>query len=464
MTVSFPCVIDGSLKTVFVRGYHINPDSGEATSDLEWEDEYGKRVNHSVPINSDDVTTYFPIAAVQANIAAASDAGMVDRFRVTSERIVFDLWNSGVLTDAGNPNTYTVTTTRASIAKNIWTGEELAVNAPCRRKIFMGGTGIEIYEYANFSAYTRINDADLKNWSITGTSVVADGSLLDDSYSMSMNPGDTVYENRVITNAIKHYFGFRVRKISGDATGLTAKLIRTSVPATVWGTINLSAITDAWSWVGVESSAVSATDGTLIFTAANAVSFEVQYVQLTAGIAATAHRLPFIPGVGAGVVHAATNILSTSPATQGAQAYIARFAMYRHNLANTLQLYPPIFLGGTYCACQREANNLNPNIGGARPLVPIATMLADTVRVIALDWERPVENVCDHYLDGSFVSQAAMTTNFNYAGVHLGRNNTGTRWLNGEVSLIRANQRLSPSVHAAISYCLSPGTVVTYRA
>jgi hypothetical protein len=55
-----------------------------------------------------------------------------------------------------------------------------------------------------------------------------------------------------------------------------------------------------------------------------------------------------------------------------------------------------------------------------------------------------------------------MTSDFNYVGVNLGK--TITRWLNGGVSLVRANQRLLTSEHAALASVFSPGTIVGYRA
>lgn len=381
---------------------------------------------------------------------------MKSRGQNAAETIIRDMMLSGIVTDLGDPAKFTITTTRATAAKCIFTGADLGNNVPCRRLIPLGNTGLSVYEYAVFQAVTRINDAALTAWTATGTAAVAAGAQSDYDYRLTLANGDTVYDDRTVTSGLKHYLGLRARKISGDCTGLVARFEDAS-DASAWSTVDLSGLTTAWAWYGNATAATDDTDGRVIIAAGAACVVEVQYVQLTAGIAATAHRLPFVPGSGAGVAKAADQVVITAALTSTASSIISAGTTYAHAIQNTLTPYPHHWYGGSAGFNCREAANYNPNIGGARP-TQAANQAADLRTVLGLDWDRPTDNTCLHYIGGAGASSAAMTGTFSYSSIELGARIGTSRYLNGPVSLLRcATRRLSAAEHAAWSQVLGHG-------
>jgi len=466
MAVTFPCVIDGTLKTVFVRDYCINPDSGEAVAALEWEDEYGKKVRHSVPISADDVTTYFPIAAVQANIAAAADAGMTDRFRVTSERIVFDLLSSGVVTDMLNPALYTLTFTRASLAIDVFTGNVINVNVPMISQRVLGGTGLKIYQYAAFMSVTRINDADIRNWNLTGTAVVNLGVIGNNDYRLSMGAGDTVYEDRAVTSAKQHYFGFRARKVSGDMAGATAKLVDASA-GTTWVTINLAGLTDEWAWIGAKGTP-NDTDGRFIFSAPNACEFDVQFVQSTVAGTGGVHRMPFILGAGAGVTGGQDSMVTTAGPMDNNSLIVYLASMWASGEAYASFYSNRVIRtnDGAVPVIQMYASATGSKYTVNFPSPADATFSIGTVNVpkmYSVDMEHAVVGKYRLYADGLLIKEVASTAAMTAKNTCLcmGNGASPNNQLNGAASFLKSNARvLTTREHLAFNDCLDKTPVV----
>jgi hypothetical protein len=362
-------------------------------------------------------------------------AGSVDALSAAETRFK-DLWVAGTIMDPGDPAATTITFTRASQAKNPWTGATLAINEPARRQVAVGDTGISLYEYAIFGPYTRINDADLRNWTATGTAVVALGAQADDDYRLTLADGDTVYENETITAAIKYFFGFLVRKISGDATGLTARMVDAS-DGGVWANIDLSGITESWAWAGLATpTAPDDTDAKLIIQAAAGVVIEVQYVQLTAGDASNAHRYPFMPGAGKAVAHAA-DVCSNNKTVGDVGSLATVFACYSHQVQAGMTTYPPLFYKGSAFHVSREGAIWNPALGGARPTTA-CDQAADTRASIAVVWDRTTDNEAKIYEDGNLDDTKGMTGSISYAGWEFGERNGTSRYINGFVAYIYA--------------------------
>jgi len=372
-----------------------------------------------------------------------------------ADAIAADLLRRGDVIDLGA----LATVTRASAAKDPWTGDDLASGAIRRRFVPLGESGLSVAEVFSEKAVTRINDADLTAWTATGTAAVAAGAQSDYDYRLTLASGDTVYDDRAVTSGVKHFLGLRARKISGDCTGLSAVFCDAS-DASAWSTVDLSGLTTTWAWYGDATAATDDTDGRVIITAGAGCVIEVQYVQLTEGAAAAAYRNIFVPGAGAGVVGAVEQVDVAGVAWAAPRSLILGLTHYSRPTSAAESDYR-IWVNNSSLIVRRSAANylFAPATGSTTA----ARVAADTRGVYGCSWDSDANSTIV-YAGGSVANTttAAAVTPATVT-VRLG-SRSGNEPYSGALIALYATRVLTPGEMTAISLALGHGTVTAWRA
>ena len=375
-----------------------------------------------------------------------------------AQRMVRNLFRDGILTDVLDPGTYTQTEVRASGALG-WSGETLANNTIARRlvKLWPGHAGVnEVYTER---AVTRINDADITNWTATGSAAASDeGSGV---YRLTMANTETIYENRAVLSARSHYLGMQARKISGDATGLTAKFVDASA-STEWASIDLSGITTEWAWYG-DGGTTDDTDGRCIFEAGASVVFEVRYVQLVE----KSYRKRFVPGAGAGVTKSEeyVSVSVTLGDNEGLYCVTAPFqhdqddsghnpnALFRPSTGNDATLAYSTF--GNAWFGYADGSSLSHS---ELPEENIKTLLG-------LDWDYAGLGEGHLYRPAALQDTTAIAGVPSVTSLIVGKYGTqGNSQAEGSICLLRASPRLDNSGRSALASVLGDGLLQYWEA